>query len=173
MGNTSVPSATPVANPSREQVYLALFALVTPLQGPPKGPLPASKPFRLVTRKVLEVQRIPPEEQPVLMMYESTELPIWNGEALQSKVWTVYFIIGAEHSPSDPGASILNPLIDAVEAALLPNPLLGQEVQTLGALVTRAVVKGVGAKDHGDNSTKTGRRQSAYYLPVEITLPNS
>ncbi len=156
----------------REAIYQALFKLVLPLQGLPQGKLLAPKPFRLVTRTIKEVQRIDPADQPILMMYEWNEETLFQGTSLSSKKWTTIFIIGATHPPDVPGSTILNPLADAVEAALLP-PNPQDDEQTLGGLVTRVVVKGTAAKDHGDNSTKTDQRQSAYYLPVEIILPNS
>lgn len=153
---------------TREAIYSALFALVTPLQGAAKGPLLPAKPFRKVTRTIIETQRVEPADQPVLMMYEYNEENIFSGAALVSKKWTVLFIFGVVHDAKTPGATLLNPLIDVVEAALLPT---ADEEQTLGGLVTRVTVKGTAAKDHGDNSTKADQRQSSYYLPVEIILP--
>lgn len=174
---------------TREQIYSALFALVTPLrapgavEGPPDGspgdndisaapgtPTP-SQPFNLVSREVIEVQRVPQGLQPCLMQYEFNEGWIYSGRGLVKKVWTVIFIIGTTHTKGQSGAAILNPMIDALEAALSPKD--GEDTQTLGGLVDNVQMVGQAGKDHGDNSTKTTVRNSAYYLPVEITMPGS
>jgi hypothetical protein len=97
---------------SREQVYEALFALVTPLRppdavdGPPDGELDesgnkaepgtttAAQPFNLVSREVIEVQRVPPSLQPVLFMDEALEEYPDDGTGLLHNRWTVYFHVG-------------------------------------------------------------------------------
>jgi hypothetical protein len=147
----------------REPIYQALFALVTPLQAP-------HGPFKTVTREVIEVQRVPPLKQPVLMQDEAFEDFEWTGD-LPKDTFTVYFHIGAATSKGDPGAAKLNPLIDAVIACF--RPPLGEEEQNLGGLVKSVRVKGRAAKDSGDNSLSPDHRQGIYYLPVEIALPSS
>jgi hypothetical protein len=179
-----------MSTPTREQVYSALFALVSPLLapgavgGPPDGGadengVPASpgtpsagQPFNLVSREVIEPQRVPVGLQPCLMQYEFNEENVFSGRAMVKKVWTVVFIIAATHARGTPGATVLNPLIDLVESLFVPP--VGEDVLTLGlAGIDNVQLTGTGGKDHGDNSTKTETRQAVYYLPVEITLPAS
>lgn len=155
---------------AREDVYKAMFALVTPLMAGNKGKISAATPFVLVTREVIEVQRRKPEEQPCLMQYEFNEANEYNGRLLVKRVWTVVYIIGVTHDAKTTGASLLNPLIDVVEACFRPTD---DEPITLGGLVTNVQLSGIAGKDHGDNSTKAEFRQSAYYLPVDIYLPGS
>jgi len=149
---------------TREQIYQALFALVAPLSKSRNGP------FATVTREIIECQRVPPLQQPVLMQDEAYEDREWTGN-LPKDVWTVYFHIAATSKKGTAGSTVLNPLIDAVIAALVPPS--GDDDQTLGGLVKYVRVKGRAAKDSGDNSTSPDYRQGIYYLPVEIGLPSA
>lgn len=165
---------------TREAVYQALFALVAPLLAPggfsspfvPEGSTApvttSSKPFATISREIVEVQRIDPAAQPVLMMYEMDENFQDHGDGLIKQVWTVIFIFGVTSTQGTPGQTILNPLIEAVVAALRPS--IPDENQTLGNLVESVKIAGVAGKDHGNNSTAE-MRQASYYLPVKITLP--
>jgi hypothetical protein len=165
---------------SREQVYQALFNLVTPLRATgavdgfpdgkgPRGAKPgtptADKPFNCVTREIIEAQRVPPALQPILMLYEFNELTTERGRGQSEREWQVILMIGVTSQAGTPGQTILNPCIEKVLAALEPSG--GEELQTLGNLVDRVVLKGTAGKDHGNNST-AGHRQATYYLPVSI-----
>lgn len=151
---------------TREGIYLAMFALVKPLECT-RTPTP-DKPFRTVTRDVKETQRFPPLEQPVLMQFEMNESNVYSGRLLVKKIFTVVYIFGVAHKKSEEGASMLNPLIDKVEAIFTSSD---DEPITLGGLVENVQLIGNAGKDHGDNSTKEFR-QAAYYLPVEIIMPS-
>jgi hypothetical protein len=153
---------------AREQVYQALFALVQPL-----GVVNSTgiQLFQTVSREVVEVSTIDPGLQPVLLMDEVTEKFGDDGEGLVPDIWTVVFHIGVTSTKGTPGNQILNPLIDAVVAALQPLP--GIEKQTLGNLVEHVQVKGDAVKVHGNNSKKADARQATYYLPIEIVLPQT
>lgn len=165
---------------TREQIYQALFGLVTPLRAPgavdgfpdgdnPNGAKPGNpttgQPFNCVTREIIEVQRVPPALQPVLMLYEFNEMFVEQKYAMIAGEFQCVFIIGAASTRGTPGQTLLNPCIDAVLAALEPDD--GGDKQTLGGLVDRVMVKGTAGKDHGNNSTKDWR-QAAYYLPISI-----
>ncbi|HEV2097421.1 MAG TPA: hypothetical protein VGR45_00690 [Stellaceae bacterium] len=79
---------------------------------------------------------------------------------LEAEVW-LYSSAGEDPDVS-PSLS-LNPLIDAIEAALDPFPL---EALTLGGLVTHCWLEGNGALDSGD---LTG--QAVAMLPVKMLVP--
>ena len=147
---------------NREAIYKALFALVTPLGARQGGT------FKTVTREVEEVTRVDPGAQPVLMQDEVTEATNDEGENLPPRIWTVVFHIGVTSTKGTAGQSLLNPLIDAVEAALAPG--VGDEKQTLGGLVEHVQIKGTAVKIHGNNSTRPDARQAICYFPVEIVL---
>lgn len=170
--------------PTREAIYSALFALVTPLikLAPPYAnpnvlvlpsdgsivPTP-TQPFRTISRDVIEVQRIEVGNQPVLMLFEMNEEFGGNLQGTTIRTWTAVFIFGVTSPKGTPGQTILNPLIDLVEAALQPPDI--EENQTLGGLVEKVEIRGAAGKDHGNNSTREAR-QASYYLPVVITLKN-
>jgi hypothetical protein len=149
---------------SREQVYQALFALLTPL-----GP-GGSGDFKTVTREVYPVQSWKPGEQPVLMLDEAYEDSQGDKFGLITNKWTSYIHIGITTTKGTPGATILNPLIDKVEAAIWPTT---KAVQTLGGLIYRISPKGRAMKDTGDNMTDPKARQAVYYMPLEIIFPDT
>lgn len=164
----------------RESIYQAIFALVTPLLAP--GATPASpgveatpgtptvdRPFNLVSREVIEVQRIPPLLQPVLFVDEAIEENVDSGQGLTKGKWTVYFHIGCTSGKGIAASTILNPLIDKVEAQFAVP--VAEDVLTLGGLVDKVELKGIAIKNMGNNSTIPDFRQAVCYLPIEITLP--
>src|ERR1700759_5051626 len=122
---------------TREEIYGALFALVTPLIDLDAEAIAASpnhlvldegasttpqKPFRTISRDVVEVQRIEPGNQPVLMLYEMDETFEPRGDGLLRESWTAVFIFGVTSERGTPGQTLLNPLIDLVQQALAPDP---------------------------------------------------
>lgn len=170
---------------SRETVYQALFGYLTPLlapdavAGPPTGDMAngvqaapgsptADRPFNLVSREVIEVQRVPPALQPVLFMDEAIEEYVSRGPGLVFSKWTVYLHIGCTSLPGTAAATVLNPLIDKVQAVLEPSP--AQEYQNLGLgdVIERAQFSGLAIKNLGNNSTDPDARQAVAYVPFEI-----
>lgn len=178
---------------TREQIYGALFALLTPLLAPGAedgapdgeqgqngaarpGTPTAERPFNLVSREVIEVQRVPPGLQPVLFMYEMDEDFGDSGPGLTPLSFIVVLIIGVTSAKGTPGQAKLNPLIDAVVAAL--DPANGEDTQQLfdgdgNSLVEWVRVKGKAGKNHGNNATDPECRQASYYLPLEIKLASA
>jgi hypothetical protein len=167
---------------SREQIYGALFNLVTPLRapeaidGPPDGEqgsgivaTPGSptdlQPFNLVSREVIEVQRVPPLLQPVLFMDEAMEEYVLDGHNLLSNKWTVYFHIGCTSQRGTAAATILNPLIDLLQETLAPGDgnCLG-----LGDVVANAQFTGLSVKNLGNNFLDSDFRQAVAYIPFQI-----
>lgn len=177
-------------NIPREEVYGALFALLETLRAPGAtdgfpdgdGPNEASpgtptpdQPFNLVSREVIEVQRVPPPLQPVLFMDEVLEDNEFDGEGLVGRKWQVLLHIGVTSERGTPAAPLLNPLIDCVEAVLYPTD--GSDVLTLKddngkPRVGHVQIKGTAVKNLSQNST-AGFRQASYYLPLEIALPGT
>ena len=173
---------------TREEVYQALFALLTPLLAPgaedgaPDGEAgqngaarpgtpTTDRPFNLVSREVIEVQRVPPALQPVLVLYEMDEEFGDSGPGLTPLSFTVVLIFGVTAPKGTPGQTLLNPLIDRVLDAL--QPAGGEDEQQLmdddgNPLVEWVRVKGKAGKNHGNNATDPDCRQASYYLPLEI-----
>ncbi len=169
---------------TREQIYQALFAIVTPLlapgavDGPPDGEMgadstaapgtpTAERPFNLVSREVVEVQKVPPALQPVLFMDEATEEYVDRGTGLVARKWTIYFHVGCTSVRGTAASSILNPLLDCLEAVLAETDgdLLG-----LGDHLESAQLGGMSVKDLGNNSTVPDARQAVAYVPFEIVF---
>jgi len=175
---------------TREQIYQALFALLTPLLAPGAedgtpdgeqgqngaarpGTPTADRPFNLVSREVIEVQRVPPALQPALFLYEMDEEFGDSGPGLTPLSFTVVLIFGVTTPKGTPGQTLLNPLIDRVLDAL--QPAGGEDEQHLpdgdgNPLVEWVRVKGKAGKNHGNNATDPEYRQASYYLPLEIKL---
>jgi hypothetical protein len=162
---------------SREDLYLALFGMVNALLAPgatsaapgvvaaPGLPTP-SQPFNMVSREVIEVQRVAPLLQPVLFMDEAIEEYVRSGQGLVHNKWTVYFHVGCTSTKGTPASAILNPLIDTLELAL--DPKNGDNLLGLGDLVQHAQFSGMAIKNLGNNSLAADQRQAVAYIPFEI-----
>lgn len=165
-------------NIQRETLYGAtlftkfLAPLLAPgatLGGPVDSQLPGVptllQPFNTVSRETIEVQRVPPLLQPVLFMDEAVEEYSDKGPSLTLVKATVYFHIGVTSLPGTAAASILNPLIDVLNAALTSDAAYNLG---LGDLIERAQFSGVSVKNLGQNSTDPLARQAVAYVPFEI-----
>lgn len=116
----------------REPIYSALFALVSGLGG-----------IRLASRRARAFADVGSGDQPALFMEQKSEQ-----QDVSTKMpgkWTLHvdlliYVNTGGNEPSVVPASVLNPILDAVCAALVPPPQLGE--QTLGGLVARCRVNG-------------------------------
>jgi hypothetical protein len=101
---------------NREAIYAALFAVVS-----------ASAPFVTMSRRLKHWGDLAMEQQPALFMAQKPE-GVTQQKGLPSKhnlavEFFVYAKTGEDESQIP--ATIINPLIDAIEAALAPDPVLG------------------------------------------------
>src|SRR5689334_4528663 len=96
---------------AREPIYAALFARVA-----------AAAPFVTVARRLRHWSDVAPAEQPALFMRQKTETAA-GPERGTPTVWAMavelYIYVHAD-DPYVAPATVLNPLVDAVEAALAP-----------------------------------------------------
>lgn len=138
-----------------------------PISGQTPGTPTTQKPFNIVSRETIEVQRVPPLLQPVLFMDEAVEEYITNGLYQTSLKATIYLHVGVCSAPGTPAASLLNPLLD-----LLNEALTSDEAQAtnfgLGDLIERAQFSGMSVKNLGQNSSDPKYRQAVAYVPFEI-----
>jgi hypothetical protein len=138
----------------REQIYTALWAL---------GANAAR--FASANRRLRHWTDVAPAEQPALFMSEK------GGQAAIKKlgapiVWTLYAEFYIYAHTSDPylaPATILNPLIDAFEAALAPSPTSGIQNLGLPQMVQHAYISGKVQTDEGVLGD-----QGIAIVPVEI-----
>jgi hypothetical protein len=125
-------------------MVLLMANLLPTLPQPPGANGPA--PFNLVSREVIEVQRVPPGLQPVLFMDEAMEEYVSDGNDLLHNKWTIYFHVGCTSVRGTAAATVLNPLIDLLQATLAPGDgnALG-----LGDIITTAQFTGLVSQELG------------------------
>src|SRR5438552_13145039 len=124
----------------RETIYVALWELGA-----------SAARFTSTDRRLRHWSDLAPAEQPALFMSEK------GGQAAVKKlgapiVWTLYADFYVYAHTSDPyltPATILNPLLDALEAALLPSPTTGIQDLGLPQMVQHAYIAGKIQTDEG------------------------
>lgn len=144
--------------PTREQVFQAVFALVQNTPG-----------FTVTTRRYIRPSAVEAINTPILMTWEQPEKTEDAQLGLRKRWWEVWLIIVYYNNDQNvAGATILNPLIDAVEQALAPdNPV--HQTQTLGGLVQAVYIDGATVKAISDIDIDHG--QGGAVLPVRILVP--
>ena len=139
---------------SREPIYAALFARLAAAAG-----------FVTAERRLRHWSDVAPPEQPALFQYQKGETAAVKALGAPT-VWTLRVELHLYAHSSDPHlapAAILNPLIDAVEAALAPNTATGIQDLGLPAMVHHAYIAGKVATNEGALGD-----QAAAIVPVEI-----
>ncbi len=139
---------------SREPIYAALFAKVAAAAG-----------FVTTGRRLRHWSGLAPAEQPGLFMRQKTEIaavPMLGAPTVWTLVVDLYLYAHASNPYVAP-ATILNPLIDAVEAALAPPAATGMQDLGLPAMVQHAYIAGKVETDEG-----ALRDQAVAIIPVEI-----
>jgi hypothetical protein len=139
---------------NREPIYAALFGL-----------LETAAHFAVVDRRLRHWSDVSPAEQPALFMAQKTELASVKTLGAPT-VWTLAIDLYVYAHSSDPylaPATVLNPLIDAVEAALAPSATTG--LQDLGQpeQVQHAYIAGKIETDEGVLGD-----QAVAIVPIEI-----
>ena len=141
---------------NREQIYSALWALAS-----------ASANFATASRRLRHWSDVSPAEQPALFMSEKGGTGIikaWGAPV----VWTLhadFYIYVHSADLYTPPASILNPLIDSLEATLGPVTPVAGFWQNLGLpdMVQRTCVVGKIETDEGVLGD-----QAVAIMPVEV-----
>lgn len=157
-------------SPTREQVLAEFLARVQALDG-----------FESVSRRStldpLDLSRID-TPQPAIVLLEHDEETTHRGRGLPPiLVYELFIIVYAEipRDPQDPsspdrttpGATIINPLIEIVEAMFEPDsPLEG--ICSLGGLVSHAWIEGKTLRIVGDI---TPNGQCCAVIPVRLMFP--
>jgi hypothetical protein len=139
---------------TREQIYAALFALVGDTAN-----------FVTISRRMRHWSGLTPAEQPALFMRQTTERGTVSTLGAPT-VWTLVvelYVYAHASNPYVAPATVLNPLIDGVEAALAPTPATGLQNLRLPALVQHAYIAGKIETDEG-----VLRDQAVAVIPVEI-----
>jgi len=142
---------------TREAVFTALFDLIA-----------SSYVFVTSERRLRLWADVPVDQRPYLGVAERAEDNAGGDRGLAGtpvvRTWHAdFFVYTDAHSASVP-ASLLNPILDAVELAMRPSPLTGR--QTLGGLVAHAWIVGQTFKDPGDIDG-----DGMLIIPVSILVP--
>ncbi|MGH7192241.1 MAG: hypothetical protein ACREJM_01765 [Candidatus Saccharimonadales bacterium] len=120
----------------RTPIFNAIISALQPILQANGGP------FMSFSTKWVNIAEFPRENCPVAILDASDELPKLSGNA--PTVWTtdLSLLVYAYLPSSDTvgRAAVLNPLLDALDAALAPNSPAG--VNTLGGLVDRISISG-------------------------------
>ena len=157
-----------MARYTREQIRQAFFAAVSSAAG-----------FAYTSRRmILAAENTPavPINQPALEVLETGETTQQRGRGLppvhifHATLW-VWAKIPSGTVPNvpdgvTPGASVINPLIDAIEAALASSPATG--VLTLGEMVSHAWIEGETVIVPGDQNPDG---QCFAAIPIKIMVP--
>lgn len=143
--------------PSRETIWAAVYALFQANLPAPIGP------FITVSRRLAHWADVDKMAQPYFCMAQGRdEYVTETGQPTRYRMTCDLYVYCRTDGDPDPGP-ILNPLIDAVEAAIAPNPVEGK--QTLGGLVEWCRIEGTIETDEG-----TLGAQSVAIIPLAIYL---
>lgn len=152
---------TPGKIPAREEVWLAVFALLKTI-----GPIM----FNTYDRRILPAPEYAPKIQPALLLCELGD-DVQRQQALAKQIWHG-IIVGYARKPDNnkalAGITIINPMIDAVMNILNPDISLGSLQQTLGGLVSECWVEGEIIKNTGDTDEDG---QAKFSIPIRILVP--
>jgi len=138
---------------NREPVYAALFALVQ-----------NAAPFVTASRRLRHWSDVAAAEQPALFAIQKSETAEERRPLLVKWRARVDLYLYAQ-APDEltPPATVMNPLLDAIEAALAPDP--ASHVQSLGGLVQHCWIAG---RIETDEGVLGG--QAVAIVPVEILV---
>jgi hypothetical protein len=147
---------------NREAIYLALLAK-----------LKAAADFRTVGRKAVLPPELQPEQMPALFVVQTRQTAVPQPRGLPAR-WTLecdllLYVYNGNVTQEPTGeesvvpATELNQLLDALDAALAPDPASG--VQTLGGLVSHCWIEGEVQTDEGLLSP-----QAMAVVPVKVLV---
>ena len=138
----------------REPIYAALFIRAA-----------TAANFVTTARRLRHWSELTPAEQPALFMRQRSEtaaVPVLGAPPVWTLVVELY-VYAHESDPRAAPAMVLNPLLDAVEAALAPPPATGLQDLGLPAMVQHAMIAGKIDTDEGALGD-----QAIAIIPVEI-----
>jgi hypothetical protein len=139
---------------SREAIYNALWTLASGVNG-----------FATVNRRLRHWADISPPEQPALFMAEKGGHAVIKALGAPT-VWTLFadfYVYAHSSDPYAAPATILNPLLDALDQALAPSPATGIQNLGLRLMVQHAYIAGKIETDEGVLGD-----QAVAVVPVEI-----
>lgn len=114
-----------------EQVYSALFALAAGIPG-----------VTTTSRRLKNAQDVAPADSPALYQVQGQQKAVYTENA-PGIIWDItatWIVVVIDNDPTQPITPTLNPILDAIAAALAPSP--AQPRNTLGGLVETCAIDG-------------------------------
>ncbi|EHU2374009.1 MULTISPECIES: hypothetical protein [Acinetobacter calcoaceticus/baumannii complex] len=142
---------------NREAIFMALFDLLKNIDG-----------FVTAERRLRHWSDVPDIEQPYLCLAQGQQSVAQGSPATGVKPkWTLYadIYLYARTTGEQVPSSVLNPLVDAIEAALQPEFPEIEKCQTLNSLVTHCWIDGTIETDEG-----TLGDQAVAVIPISILV---
>ena len=139
---------------AREPIYAALFDLAAGAAG-----------FVTAERRLRHWSDVAPAEQPALFMTQKSEVAAVKTLGAPT-VWTLlveFYLYAHSSDPYLSPATVLNPLVDAVEATLAPAATTGLQDLGLPSMVQHAMIAGKIETEEGVLGD-----QAIAIIPVEI-----
>jgi hypothetical protein len=139
---------------AREPIYAALFDLAVGAAG-----------FVTAERRLRHWSDVAPAEQPALFMTQKSEVAAVKTLGAPT-VWTLlveFYLYAHSSDPYLSPATVLNPLVDAVEATLAPAATTGLQDLGLPSMVQHAMISGKIETEEGVLGD-----QAIAIIPVEI-----
>ena len=142
---------------NREAIFTALFSVVS-----------GAANFTTKSRRLKHWGDVPQEAQPALFLTQETETVVAQ-KGLPSKhtlFADVHIYAKTGEEELTPAATILNPLVDAVEAVLAPDPNLGYyQLVVSGQVISRCWIDGQIDYDGGILGS-----QAVAIIPVKLLV---
>lgn len=139
---------------SFESIYAALFALGQSAPG-----------VRTASRRLVSAQDVPIEAAPALYQVQVQQKATFHGSVPTAwELQVMWIVVVAQTDKTQPMTPALNPILDAITAALSPSPPLNK--QTLGGLVEYAAIDGNIDIAEGVNGDRT-----VAFVPIRIVVP--
>ncbi len=149
---------------TREQIFLALFNLVTTVQ----VGTPPAVPWKTKSRKLKLWNEVPVELRPAIFMAERTQQYYGAERPVPPKrtynVMLFIYTNAKNATDANSGSAILNPLLDAIDDALKPSPMTMRN--DLGGLVNHCYIDGDVFVDPGDIDG-----DGLAIIPIKIVVP--
>lgn len=139
---------------SREAIHAALFSLVSSVPG-----------VTTASRTLKHWSDVPASQQPALFQAhkgEAVDAPARGAPQRWTMRFDLYLYANTASDPNAAPSSVLNPLLDKIQAALAPGP---SGVQTLGDMVHHCWIAGSIETDEGVLGD-----QGVVIIPVEVLI---
>lgn len=138
--------------PSFESIYAALFALGKSAAG-----------VRTASRRLVNAQDVPVQASPALYQVQIQQKATYQGSVpTRWDLSVMWVVVVAQTDTAQPMTPALNPILDAVAAALAP----ATGKQTLGGLVEYVAIDG-----NVDISEGVMGDRTVAFIPIHIIVP--